>query len=92
MKARRWAAVMSVLLAGLWSGGCGNSDRWFGGGCGTLLGFEESHSSCPVAVSATFCVVFVVVGWPLSLKLRVVLVVGVLVGVVVDSWIVDASI
>ena len=34
----------------------------------------------------------VVGGWPLSLKLRVVLVVGVLVGVVVDSWIVDASI
>jgi hypothetical protein len=54
-------------------------------GCGTLLGFEESHSSC------LFWSCWL--GWvAFFAEAATLVVVGVLVGVVVDSWIVDASI
>ena len=54
MKGSSWAVVMSVLPVGWVSfGGLAwwvwNLGSVVGGGCGTLLGFEESHSSSPSA-------------------------------------------
>jgi hypothetical protein len=62
-----------VSTACLWVGVEPRAGRGWGGG-GTLLGFEESHSSCLLLRLAVCDRLVGLVGW------------------VVDSWIVDASI